>query len=63
MICCNEDSSFKHILNCLNMLEGIKELGLLMLFKKYQSKTPFNRDKVKHDNKMSNCENLVLYVS
>ena len=56
-----EDISFKSI--CLNVLEDIKQLYLLMWFKKNRLETPFKGDDVKSLIKTSNCENLVLYFS
>ena len=56
-----EDVSFKII--CLNVLEDIKQLYLLMWFKKNRLKTPFKGDDVKALIKTSNCENLVFYFS
>ena len=56
-----EDVSFKSI--CLNVLEDIKQLYLLMWFKKNRLETPFKGDDVKSFIKTSNCENLVLYFS
>ena len=61
MHCSNEDVSFNSI--CLNVLEGIKQLYLLVSFKKIRLETPFKRDNVKALVKTSNCENLVLYLS
>ena len=49
--------------SCLNVLEGIKQLHLLMRFKKTRIETPFKGDNVKTLVKTSNCENLVLYFS
>ena len=45
MLYSGEDVSFKHI--CLNMLEGILPLYLLMMFKKYALETAFKCDNVK----------------
>ena len=45
------------------MLEGIKQLYLLMWFKKYRLEIPFKGDNVKALIKTSNCENLVPYFS
>ena len=59
--CSSEDLSFNII--CLNVLEGIKQLHLLMRFKKTRLETPFKGDNVKALVKTSNCENLVLYFS
>ena len=56
-----EDVSFNSI--CLNVLEGIKQLYLLMWFKKTRLETPFKGNNVKALVKTSNCENLVLYFS
>ena len=57
----SEDVSFNII--CLNVLEGIKQLHLLVRFKKTRLETPFKGDNVKALVKTSNCENLVLYFS
>ena len=59
--CSSEDVSFN--IMCLNVLEGIKQLHLLMRFKKTRLETPFKGDNVKALVKTSNCENLVLYFS
>ena len=59
--CSSVDVSFD--INCLNVLEGIKQFNLLMLFKKTQLETPFKGDNVKSLVKTSNCEDLVLYFS
>ena len=59
--CSSEDVSFNII--CLNVLEGIKQLHLLMRFKKTRLETPFKGVNVKALVKTSNCENLVLYFS
>ena len=59
MHCSSEDVSFNSI--CLKVLEGIKQFGLLMWFKKTRLETPFKGDNVKALVKTSNCENLVLY--
>ena len=59
--CSSENVSFKII--CLNVLEGIKQLHLLMRFKKTRLETPFKGENVKALVKTSNCENLVLYFS
>ena len=59
--CSSEDGSFNSI--CLNVLEGIKQLCLLMWFKKTRLEAPFNGDNVKALVKTSNSENLVLYFS
>ena len=57
----SEDVLFNSI--CLNVLEGIKQLYLLMWFKKTRLEIPFKGDNVKALVKTSNCENLVLYFS
>ena len=57
----SEDVSINII--CLNVLEGIKQFYLLMLFKKTRLETPFKGDNVKALVKTSNSENLVLYFS
>ena len=59
--CVSEDVSFNII--CLNVLEGIKHLYLLIWFMKTQIETPFKGDNVKALVKTSNCENLVIYFS
>ena len=59
--CSSEDVSFKSI--CLNVLEDIKQVYLLMWFKKTRLETPFKVDNVNTLVKTSNCENLVLYYS
>ena len=59
--CSSEDVSFNSI--CLNVLEGIKQLNLLMWFKKTRLETPFKGDNVKALVKTSICENMVLYFS
>ena len=59
--CSSEDVSFN--ITCLNVLGGIKQLHLLMRFKKTRLETPFKGDNVKVLVKTSNCENLVLYFS
>ena len=59
--CSSDDVSFNII--CLNVLEGIKQLHLLMRFKKTRLETPFKGDNVKALVKTSTCENLVLYFS
>ena len=59
--CSSEYVSF--IIICLNVLEGIRQLYLLMWFKKTRLETPFKGDNVKALIKTSNCENLVLYFS
>ena len=63
--CSSEDVSFNII--CLNVLEGIKQFYLLMLFKKTRLEPSFKGDNVKALVKAlvktSNCENLVLYFS
>ena len=48
---------------CLNVLEGIKQIYLLMRFKKIRLETPFKGDNVKALVKTSKSENLVLYFS
>ena len=45
------------------MLEGIKQVYLLMWFKKTRLEPPFKGDNVKTLVKASNCENLVLIFS
>ena len=59
--CSSEDVSFN--IFCLNVLEGIKQIYLLMWLKKIRLETPFKGDNVKALLKTSNCENLVLYYS
>ena len=59
--CSSEDVSFNII--CLNVLENIKQLHLLMRFKKTRLEIPFKGDNVKILVKTSSCENLVLYFS
>ena len=59
--CSREDVSFNSI--CLNVLESIKQLYLLMSFKKTRLEIPFKGDNVKALVKTSNCENWVLYLS
>ena len=59
--CSSEDVSFNSI--CLHVLEGIKQVLLLMWIKKTRLGTPFKGDSVKSSVKMSKCENLVLYFS
>ena len=59
--CSSEDVSFNSI--CLNVLEGIKQLYVLMLFKETRLEAPFKGDNVKALVKTSNCENFVLYFS
>ena len=59
--CSSEDGSFNNI--CLNVLEGIKQLYLLMWFKITRLETPFKGDNVKAFVKTPKCENLVLYFS
>ena len=61
VLCSRKDVSFNII--CLNMLEGIKQIYLLMWFKKTRLETPFKANNVKAFIKKSNCENLVLYFS
>ena len=57
--CSGEDVSFNSI--CLSVLEGIKQLNLLMWFKIIHLETPFKGDNVILALiKTSNCENLVL---
>ena len=43
--CSSEDVSFNRI--CLNVLEGIKQLYMLMWFKKTRQETPLKGDNVK----------------
>ena len=58
--CNREDVSFNII--SLNVLQGIKQLYMLMLFKKYRLETPFLGDNVILALIItSNYENLVLY--
>ena len=57
--CSSEDVSFNSI--SLNVLEGIKQVYLLMWFKKTRLETPFKGDNVNALVKTSNCENLFLY--
>ena len=57
----SEDVSFNII--CLNVLEGIKQVNLLMWFKKIRLETPLKGGNVKALVKPSNCENLVLNFS
>ena len=59
--CCSEDVSFNSI--CLNVFQGIKQVYLLMWFKKTRLETPFKGDNVTALVKTSNYENLVLYFS
>ena len=59
--CSSEDVSSN--IFCLNVLEGINQIYLLMWFKKTRLETPFKGDNVKGVVKTSNCENLVLYFS
>ena len=59
--CSSEDVSFNSI--CLNVLEDIEQLNLLMWFKKTRLETPFKGHNVNALVKTSNCENLVLYFS
>ena len=61
MLYSHEDVSFNIIF--LNVLEGIKQIHLSMWFIKNRQETPFKDDNVKALIKMSNCENLVLYIS
>ena len=49
--------------NCLNVLEGIKQFYVLILFRKTRLGTPFKGGNIKALVKTSNCENLVLYFS
>ena len=58
--CSSEDVSFNSIF--LNVFEGIKQLYLSMWFKKTRLETPFESNNVKALVKMSNCENLVLFL-
>ena len=55
ILCSCEDVSFNNI--CLNVMEGIKQLHLLMWFNENRLETPFNGNNVK----ASKCENLDLY--
>ena len=55
MLCSSKDVSFNNI--CLNVLEGIKQLYLLMWFNQYRLVTPFNGDNVK----VAKCDYLVHY--
>ena len=57
----HEDVSFNIMF--LNVLEGIEQFHLSMLFKKKQLETPFKGDNVQSLIKSSSCENLVLYFS
>ena len=59
--CRSEDVSFSII--CLNVLEGIRQVHMLMWFKNTRLETPFKGDNVKALVKTSNCENLVLYFT
>ena len=59
--CSSEDVSFNSI--CRNVLKGIKQVYLLMWFKKTRLETLFKGDNVNALVKTSNCENLVLYFS
>ena len=45
VLCSHEDVSFKSI--CMNVLEGIKQFYLLMLFKETRLETPFKDENVK----------------
>ena len=45
------------------MLEGIKQLYLLIWFRKIRLEKPFKGDNVKALVKTSNCDNLVLYFT
>ena len=56
MLCSCRDVSFNII--CLNVLEGIKQLYLLIRFKKNRLETPFKSNNVKALIKTPNCENL-----
>ena len=56
VLCSRRDVSFNFI--CLNVLEGIKQLYLLIWFKKYRLETLFKGNNIKALIKMSNCENL-----
>ena len=56
VLCSREDVSF--IIICLNVLESIRQLFLLMLFTIYRLETPFKSDNVKALIKTSNCENI-----
>ena len=58
VLCSCEDVSFN--IMCLNLFEDIKQIYLLMWFKK---NWPFKCDNVISLIKTSNCENLVLYFS
>ena len=60
-LCSRRNVSFNIIF--LNVLEGIKQLYLLMRFKKHRLETPFKVDHVKALIKTSHCENMVLYFS
>ena len=60
-LCSRRNVSFNII--CLNVLEGIKQLYLLMRFKKHRLETPFKVDHVKALIIASHCENMVLYFS
>ena len=57
--CSSEDVSFN--IFCLNVLEGIKQFYLSVLFKKTRLEIPFKGDNIKALVKTSNCENWVLY--
>ena len=61
MLCSREYVSFS--IMCLNVLEGIKQLYLLMWLKNYRLEIPFKGDNVKALIKTSNCENFFLYFS
>ena len=61
MHCSSEDVSFNS--NCLNGLEGIEQVYLLMCFKKTRLETPLKCVNIKTLVKTSNCENFVLYFS
>ena len=59
VLCSPEDASFNSI--CLDVLEGIEQLYLLMYFNIYRLETPFKGDCVKVLIQTSDCENLDLY--
>ena len=61
VLCSHEYVLFNSI--CLNVLEGIKQFYLLMLFKKNRLETPFKGDNVNALIKTSNCENMDIYFS
>ena len=56
VLCSPEDVSFNII--CLEVLEGINQLHLLMWIKKYLLETPLDGDDVKALLKTSNCDNF-----